>query len=224
MNEIVETYIEPIYFRLIRNDEPGANKIYILIHGWLGNETSMSIFSSALPQLSTTIYPRGIVKLKNNQYGWIDFRNSTVNFEEYELVATKLINSIIGLQNAFDIQKPEQKINLIGFSQGAAMCAVLSILYPELFNKVAILAGFLPAYPPKQTDKDLSSLHYYVAHGTEDQLVSFDKSLEIKNYLEQRQAKVHFCKEDIGHKVGKNCLNNLKKFFSAEENLANEPE
>jgi len=43
--------------------------------------------------------------------------------------------------------------------------------------------------------------------------VSFEKAIKLKNYLSESGATVDFCQEDLGHKIGKNCLKNLKNFF-----------
>lgn len=215
MNEIIDTYVNPVYFRLIKNSNKKQNDLFVLIHGWLGNEKSMSIFSTAIPQSSTIIYPRGNTKINNDQYGWVDINNAPSDFNNYGEAATILYKAMIDLLQLYQLDDPDKKINLIGFSQGAAICAVLSLLYPDLFNKIALLAGFLPKNSPNDINKNLSSNQYYIAHGTDDQLVPFSKSTELRDYLLQRNAKVQFCEEDIGHKVGKNCLRNLKTFFSA---------
>lgn len=215
MREIIETYINPVYFRVSRPIEVEPSDLFILIHGWLGNEKSMSIFTSSIPENATVIFPRGIVNLHEDRYGWVDFQNSPTSFEDYAEKSKELISSISELINSFELNEKNRKLNLIGFSQGAAMCVVLSMLFPEYFNKIAILAGFLPKNPPSDFQSQIASLEFYIAHGTDDQMVSFQSSIELREYLEERRANVHFCKEDIGHKVGKTCLKNLKLFFNS---------
>jgi len=215
MSEIIDTFIDPVYHRFVKSGDKNQNELYILLHGWLGNEKSMSIFASAIPHSSTIVYPRGIIKLGKDQYGWVDINKSSSNFYDYAESSKILFKSIIELLKSFDLDNPRKKINLIGFSQGAAMCAVLSLLYPDSFNKIAILAGFLPKDQPEEITENLEPIQYYIAHGKEDQLVSFHKSIELRDFLLQRKAKVQFCEEDIGHKVGKNCLRNLKNFFTS---------
>lgn len=215
MSEIINTFIDPVYHRLVKSGDENQNEIYILLHGWLGNEKSMSIFSSVIPQSSTILFPRGIIKLGKDQYGWVNINTSSSNFYDYAESSKILFKSIIELLNAFDLDNSKRKLNLIGFSQGAAMCAILSLLYPDSFNKIAILSGFLPKNHPEEIIDNLESIQYYIAHGKDDQLVSFHKSIELRDFLLKRNAKVQFCEEDIGHKVGKNCLRNLKNFFAS---------
>ena len=210
----IETFIQPIYFKYLPSLTEESTEIYVLIHGWSGNEDSMSIFSSVVPQNRTIVFPRGCLEIMKDNYGWVDFRVGNPTFDDYACVAEELFGSINELIKNFDLNHESHTLNLIGFSQGAAISATLSILFPNSIKKVALLAGFLPESPPAIDDNSLSAIQYYVAHGTEDQLVDFNKSLDLRNYFQQKGADVNFCQEEIGHKVGKNCLRNLKNFFS----------
>ena len=207
------TFIQPVYFKFLQAPKKDKNEIIVLIHGWAGNEDSMSIFSSIFPKYNTIVFPRGILEINSDQYGWVDFREKKPTFDDYSRVSEKLFRSITELTKNFNLTQGPYKINLIGFSQGAAICATLSIIFPNFFRKVALLAGFLPDSPPKIVENSLSSIQYYIAHGTDDQIVDFNKSLELRNYLQLYGADVKFCQEVIGHRVGKNCLRNLKGFF-----------
>lgn len=209
----IKTFIQPVYFKFLPTSEKDTKEIFVLIHGWSGNEDSMSIFSSIIPKIHSIVFPRGILEINSGNYGWVDFREKKPTFDDYGHVSEKLFRSITELTKNFNLTQDSFKLNLIGFSQGAAICATLSIIFPTFIRKVALLAGFLPDSPPIIVDNSLSSIKYYIAHGTDDQIVNFNKSLELKHYLQQNGANVVFCQEEIGHKVGKNCLRNLKNFF-----------
>lgn len=213
-NKTFDIYINPYYFRINKTLNINSPQIYCLIHGWSGNEKSMSIFSSAIPDGSFIVFPRGPLKLGENEYGWADIRNNPIpTFKDYSKISLDLFSSIQELIKSENLQPENEKFNLIGFSQGAAICAVLSILLPEKFDKVALLSGFLPANPPTLEPATLSSIYYYIAHGTQDKLVGFEKALKLKNYLKEYNATIKFCQEDLGHKIGTACLKNLNLIF-----------
>lgn len=206
--------INSYYFHVKQPEGPTSNQIYCLIHGWSGNEKSMTVFSSAVPDKATIVFPRGLLHLDQDSFAWADVRNNlTPVFENYAKIASDLMRSIHELIRSSQLNSNSEKINLMGFSQGAAISAVLSILYPEIINKVAILSGFLPSIPPVLKQESLASVKYYIAHGTKDLLVEFEKSIRLKNYLEKYGAETKFCQENLGHKVGVSCLRNLKQFF-----------
>jgi len=209
-----DIYINPYYFRIKKPLKNSSAQIYCLIHGWSGNEKSMSIFSSAIPDDSVIIFPRGPLQLGENEYAWADIRNITKpTFEDYSKISLELFKSIQELIQNINLQPSNEKINLVGFSQGAAICAVLSILLPEKFYKVALLSGFLPSKPPTLEPEALSSNNYYIAHGTQDTLVEFEKAIRLKNYLEEYNATTKLCQEELGHKIGATCFKNLKLYF-----------
>lgn len=209
-----DVFVNPYYFRINKPLKNQSTQVYCLIHGWSGNENSMSIFSSSIPENSIFIYPRGPLQLGENEYAWADIRNnSKPTFVDYAKISSGLFKAIQDLIQRIDLPLTNKKLNLIGFSQGAAISAVLSILYPERFFKVALLSGFLPSKPPILEYKALSSINFYIAHGTQDTLVEFEKAIKLKNYLEEYKATTKFCKEELGHKIGASCLKNLKLFF-----------
>jgi len=209
-----DIYINPYYFRIKKPLKNHSNQIYCLIHGWSGNEKSMSIFSTSIPDNSVIIFPRGPLLLGENEYAWADIRNNLKpSFDDYAKIASGLFKAFQELALNINLPTTNEKINLIGFSQGAAISVVLSILYPEKFAKVALLSGFLPSKPPILEPAVLTSNNYYIAHGTQDTLVEFEKAIKLKNYLEENNATTKFCQEDLGHKIGSSCLKNLKLFF-----------
>jgi len=215
--------INSFYFRILDNNYPVTKTIFILIHGWTGNETSMSIFLPSIGDFGIFIFPRGIVNIAENQYGWVDVRNSPNNsFSDYELVAKHLHSSLNELFRTINKSTNGTKINLIGFSQGAAICVALSILFPDDYKKVALLSGFLPYNPPDLEQNKLLHLNYYIAHGKFDKIVSYNEAVYLQNYLNKYGASTKLCEEDLGHKIGKNCLLNLRNFFMGESLNPNE--
>lgn len=210
----IDMLVNPFYFHINQNLNNQSGEVYCLIHGWTGNEKSMSIFSQTLPDIKLSVFPRGPVKLSENSYAWVDIRTEIEpTFNDYAIISSKLIQSVLELLDTFPSSNSNSKINLIGFSQGAAVCSVISILFPELINKVALLSGFLPAQPPNLVPETLLNKKYYIAHGTEDKLVDFNKSLELKKFLEGYGADINFCQEELGHKIGSKCSRNLRLFF-----------
>jgi phospholipase/carboxylesterase len=103
----------------------------------------------------------------------------------------------------------------MGFSQGAAMCSLLAVLYPERVRKVGILAGFVPSgLEELVSQRPLQGKPFFVAHGTKDQTVTIERARDSIEILEQAGAQVTYCEDDVGHKVSATCLRALKSFFT----------
>ena len=106
-------------------------------------------------------------------------------------------------------------IYLIGFSQGAALALILSIRFPERFNRVAILSGFLPAGSQENLeDNTLSGSSFFFSHGKNDDIVPFIHGQKAAEVIKSAGAKVTFCNSETGHKLDAQCFKNLHSFIT----------
>jgi predicted esterase len=104
--------------------------------------------------------------------------------------------------------------DVLGFSQGAAMCSLLAFLYPERIRKAGLLAGFVPeGLEEWVSQRPLEGKPFFVAHGTKDETVRIERARASVEILEQAGAQVTYCEDDVGHKVSAACLRALKDFF-----------
>ena len=54
---------------------------------------------------------------------------------------------------------------------------------------------------------------FFVAHGTQDELITVEQARDSIKLLEQAGAQVIFCEAEVGHKVSRDCLSALESFF-----------
>lgn len=213
------TYETPFLFRVYPPKKNSPSSIFILIHGWTGNEFSMSVFHQAATGNAYCIAPRGIIEIESEKYGWVDIRkNPNPSFSDFSKVSRQLLGSIQTLIRNYGLDY-EQKINLIGFSQGAVVAISLAIEFPEAFNKIALLSGFLPHDPPPNPPASIKNLKIYIAHGTQDNIVDFIQAEMTYAYFSGFGVQTKLCQEEIGHKIGAKCVLNLKKFFKDSTGL-----
>jgi phospholipase/carboxylesterase len=126
--------------------------------------------------------------------------------------ADRLINMVDEYASSAGIDA--HTFDLIGFSQGAAMCNVLAFLYPGRIGKTGILAGFVPKGLDELVSKrPLAGKPFFVAHGTKDEMVAIDRARESIAILEEAGAKVTYCEDNVGHKVSATCLKAMGEFF-----------
>jgi predicted esterase len=105
--------------------------------------------------------------------------------------------------------------DVMGFSQGAAMCNVLAFLHPDRIRKTGILAGFVPSGLEELVPgRPLLGKPFFVTHGTKDDMVGIERARESVATLEQAGARVTYCEDEVGHKVSVTCLRALKDFFT----------
>jgi phospholipase/carboxylesterase len=106
-------------------------------------------------------------------------------------------------------------VDVIGFSQGAALSFTLGLLYPERFRKIAILAGFSPEGVEQYLVPGLFlKKNVFLAHGTQDDKVPISMARRTIKLLEDAGANVTYCESEVGHKLSAECLRALENYLA----------
>jgi len=198
----------------------GAPRLLLLIHGWTGDENSMWVFARDLPAHYWMVAPRGPHPGQPGGYSWRPRQTDDIGHPSYDLflpAAEALMKLVDAYQASAGLEaSPEQRrrIDVLGFSQGAVMSGVLSMLYPERIHKLGLLAGFLPSGMETLIARQpLAGKHIFVAHGTKDETVPVERARTSIELLEQAGAQVTYCEDEVGHKVSLPCLHALRKYM-----------
>lgn len=197
---------------------PGLHPVYLLIHGWTGDENSMWVFGSQLSPEAMIFTPRA-PHLSNHPkfagYSWSTQKSGDWSSME------DLYPSIIALKNLLDQLQDKfngdfSKINIAGFSQGAALTYGFALNFPERVSRIAALAGFTPDnFEYRIKGQPLNEIPTLIAHGTQDDTVPIAKAKEANKLLSMAGARVTYCESNVGHKLGANCFREFKDFMAA---------
>ena len=213
--EIVELEGQTLRIRKTNHHTP---RLLLLIHGLSGDENSMWVFARDLPAHYWMVAPRAPYKAQPGGYTWRQPETSDrgrPGFEELQSSAQALIGLLDRYQASagFDAAQP---IDVMGFSQGAALSSILTFLYPDRIHKLSLLAGFVPSGMQElAAQRPLEGKWVFVAHGTKDETVPVEEARASIRILEQAGAQVTYCEDEVGHKVSLTCLHALRRFFAA---------
>jgi phospholipase/carboxylesterase len=190
-------------------------RLLVLLHGWTGDENSMWVFTRRLSPAYWMIAPRAPHAAQPSGFSWRNMQDAAFGWPSLEtlyLAADGLIKLIDGYSASVGVDAIQ--FDLMGFSQGAAMVNVLAILHPNRIRKLAVLAGFVPAgVEGLVLKKPLAGKNVFVAHGTQDQMIPLDRARASMALLEQAGAQVTYCEDEVGHKLGANCLRALENYL-----------
>lgn len=206
--------ISDLIVRLRTPNQDSEYPVLLLLHGWTGDENSMWVFESRLPQDNIIIAPRGIFPSPLGGYGWRKSNGDRwPNMDDF----TPAINSINELISKIElVQADFSCLYLVGFSQGAALAYAFSIEYPDRVSAIAALSGFLPKDVESTIENsNLNGLPIYITHGSQDELVPVDRARYAVETLTQAGAKVSYCEEEVGHKLSATCFNGMESFFNS---------
>ena len=215
MANFTETLLEDDFIVKVIHPSVESNQVLLALHGWTGVETTMSIFTERIGNHFWVFQPRGFFPADPEGFSWVDHKSGKINAIQDFIRSAKRLHDIINPMIRRYCLPKNNTINLVGFSQGAAMSIAYSLAYPEEINKAAILAGFLPT----ETDvlplpPGLSNINFFISHGTEDTVITIDKARKAVEYLNKSGAAISYCEGRGGHRVSAECFKDLSEFFN----------
>lgn len=199
----------------IRPSQSSNARLLLLIHGWTGDENSMWIFSRGLSPDYWMMAPRAPHPAEPSGFSWRPLQPLTFGMPSLEtlLPSAEALIRLIDEYSA-SVKLDAQQIDLMGFSQGAAMVNLIGMLYPHRVRKMGVLAGFVPSGLDNYIEKKpLTGKNIFVAHGTKDEMVTVERARESMGLLEQAGAQVTYCEDEVGHKLSANCLRALETYL-----------
>ncbi len=191
--------------------------LFVLLHGWTGDETVMTPFAAAAPEDALVLSFRAPFPTRNIRggYSWIDRQPTTTPFafSEYQPAFAHLSKWLHEIGHHYPAI-PWRNQHWIGFSQGASVVAAYALQYPQGIRSLALLAGFLPAGAEALiAQRPLVGKQAFVAHGVQDPIVAIRYGREVRDLLAQAGAEVTYCEDDVGHKVSARCQRGLQAFY-----------
>jgi len=203
-------------FRL-KSASSGSVRLFLLLHGWKGDENSMWIFSRNLPEHYTFLAPRGLYADPGGGYSWRKIVPGTWGFPSLDNLRPAA-DALIQFVDEWSILTgiDASRVTVAGFSQGAALTYTLALLYPERIHTFAALSGFLPNGAQFLLEaRSLAGKRVFVAHGRADDMVPVERAREAVRMLEVSGVDVDYCESDAGHKVSRDCVRGVEAFFKA---------
>jgi phospholipase/carboxylesterase len=175
-----------------------------MLHGLTGDENSMWVLETALPEGARVVAPRGPFANAGEGYSWIRVPDSSLPAAEAFAPAAQVIARL-----AAELALHAAHLVIMGFSQGAALALALSALGTLRPAGVVALAAFLPDGDTSR----LAGLDVFWGHGTQDDKVPIARARSDVARLRHAGASVVYCEADVGHRLGVECLRGLRDWF-----------
>lgn len=202
----------------VRESTSASPRLLLLIHGHTGDENVMWVFARNLSPDYWMVAPRAPYASQRDEggYSWRLASEDAAGHSSLEQLrdSAEALIRLVDDYSAASVQVDASTFDVMGFSQGAAMCSLLAFLYPARIRKVGILSGFIPGgLEDHVSQRPLEGKPFFVAHGTRDETVPVESARHSIEVLEQAGANVTYCEDDVAHKVSAACLRALKDFF-----------
>ena len=184
--------------------------LFLLVHGRAGNVDVMWMFRRSLPANAVVVSVQAPEADSIGGWSWWKVEGEITD----EMIAAGVGQLEFFIEELFSMLGVRKPINALGFSQGSGALSVLLQNKPELFSKIAILAGFVIKESENTILKSaVNKPEVLIVHGTEDKIVPLTRAENGKEFLEERGVKVLLVTDPVGHKVGSIGMRAVKDFF-----------
>jgi phospholipase/carboxylesterase len=199
-----------IQARIPPGDRP--HPVFVMLHGWTGDENSMWIFASRLPANAILLAPRGLYDSPMGGFSWypkLDKAWPELNdFETAMAALTEILSTDYFPEGDFS------QLRMVGFSQGAALAYSFALAQAKRLRALAGLSGFVPEGASRLAGEyPLEDVPVFIAHGIQDQLVPVERARQGVAILQQAGAVVSYCEHQADHKLNADCFRSLQIFF-----------
>ena len=197
------------------------NPLLLLLHGYGSNEEDLFSFASELPEEYYVISARAPYDMMYGSYAWyaINFDAEENKFSDLNQARTSrdvIANFIDELIATYPID--EQKITLIGFSQGTILSYAVALSYPKKVQRVVAISGYLNTEIAVENyaQNDFKNLKIFASHGTVDQVIPIDWARKAKPALDGLGIETTYKEYPIGHGVSPQNFYDFKSWLEQQ--------
>ena len=182
------------------------NPLLLLLHGYGSNEEDLFSFATELPDEYYIISARAPYDLQYGSYAWyaINFDADQNKFSDHE--QAKISRDLIaGFIDELIANYPidENKIALIGFSQGSILSYAVALSNPEKVQKVVAMSGYLnlEIMDDNYLKNNFTNLKIFASHGTVDQVIPVEWARKTPAIVENLGVNITYKEYPVGHAV-----------------------
>ncbi len=171
----------------------GKIPVLVLLHGYGSNEEDLFDLSATIDSRYAIYSLRAPISLGNGGFAWYGLNrdsNKKLVYNYKEAASSREMVMRFILQQCRTNHLDSNAVVLLGFSQGAMLSYDMALSFPGKIKGVLALSGRLMEESKVQKKPiQLKSTSFFIAHGTNDELIAVTESEKAKDYLKLMKAK-----------------------------------
>ena len=205
----MKTIESTLFHRIVPplEESPGPHPSVVLLHGRGADEQDLLGLAPALdPHLLLLSVRAPFPFMTSGGYTWYDVQqigtpHPRMFAESYDRLSHFLDDALA----AYPID--HTRLLLLGFSMGAVMALAIGLTRPALIRGVMAHSGYVPEETTLQFRwNDLSGTDFFIAHGTEDSIISVDNARRARTLFDASTARAVVREYPIGHTISEASL------------------
>lgn len=196
----------------------GKPPVMFMLHGYGSNEEDLFSFAPELQKELCIISVRAPYPMAPYGNAWyaINFdaqQGKWSDDEQAVLSREKLVTFIEEACSTYGLD--DQRITLLGFSQGTILSYAVALSYPEKIKNVIALSGYINEGILKDgyRDKNHENLRIYASHGQVDQVIPPEWAQKAPPFLKKLGIAHRYEEFPVGHGVAPQNFQSLKKWL-----------
>lgn len=206
---------------LIRKPKTAISKppLLIMLHGYGSNEQDLFSFAEELPDEFLIISARAPLSLGFGSYAWYTIHFDATTSDKFsDLPEARSALSTIDLfveELKAEYEVNEEKIFLLGFSQGTILSMAYALNHPDKIKKVIALSGYINQdLVEKPIEKErFKDLDFFVSHGSVDQVIPVEWARKTPPFLDKLNIKNEYHEYPVGHGVAPQNFFDLQRWI-----------
>lgn len=184
----------------------------ILLQGVGSNEEDLFRLAENLPESAYIISARAPLQFSSTAFGWyeVDFSTGKPVYDKTQALQSKelIVQFIDQLLEKYDIT--QDKVYLIGFSQGAIMSYSVAISYPEKVQGIAALSGrMLEEDQALLNEMENLDVKVFIAHSQSDNVLPYPHAEKANELLQNKGQNLFFHVHNAGHGIDASTVEKL---------------
>ncbi len=195
--------------------------LLIMLHGYGSHEQDLFSMAKMLNQKCMVVSLRAPQRLAWGGFAWYEIDFDQIGGKMSNIAQAK--NSLAKLEALYEELKQaypfdQNRVYLMGFSQGAILSYALSLKHPEWFKGVLALSGYMlkEIVPEQYRPMDYQHLSYFVSHGNADEVLPVEWGRAATQVLEQLNVKHTYREYPMGHGINPDCFDDIKAYLREE--------
>lgn len=179
--------------------------LLVLLHGVGSNERDLFRLAPELDARWRIVSPRGPLVRGPESFAWFSFKplpGGTVIAAEELAASRDRLSAFLGeAVEAYSCD--DERVYLLGFSQGAIVAMTLALTQPRRVVGVVANSGRIPpeVEPWMAPSAETAGLPMLVLHGRQDVVIAVERAREARALLERQQVALTYHEYDAGHQI-----------------------
>lgn len=147
-------------------------------------------------------------------YAWYDMHDiGDPDPATFEPSLARLREFIDGVVAGYPVD--EERVFLLGFSQGAVMSMATASTDPRRLAGVVALSGYLPESVVCAEGGNLDDLPIFIGHGNADPLIPVSEGHKARDVLTAKGADVSYREYSVAHRIAPEELDDIREWLGA---------